>query len=224
MMPMSAATLAKSKAHVMKRVRLNPKGFTLLEILVALAVVVLVAVGGFSLFSSRAGLELESEARSLASLYSQAHDDAMFRNATIRIVINLEDDPQKYWAESSSGKVLLQQSVETNLLTKFEMERLHQKAESRNQKFSKDALQEDEKELPRNMKILWVKKSTGRVIDDGMVATHFFPSGRSEADTVKIQDENGNAFTIKINPITGKILVEIDEAEIDEENLEEDQG
>ena len=47
---------------------------------------------------------------------------------------------------------------------------------------------------------IWIKKSTSIKVEDGIVATHFFPSGRAEPNEFKIQDNKGYAFLIKINP------------------------
>jgi len=196
------------KSKIALKHKSSRSGFSLLEILIAMALLIILTVGALPLLNSSNSIEAKEAAEELATLLRQAHDDAMFRHLTIRIVFEMDEDTSRYFAQSTSAKALLMKEVNENELSRKELEMLEEKAKERSSLFKNDSLLAEKKELPGGVKIQWIINGVNQQFDQGIAFLHFFASGKSEAGKVRIVDNDLNAYLIEINPITGRVKVE----------------
>src|SRR3954469_6599920 len=78
------------------------RGFTLIEILLVLVIFAgLAAVGVPKLF--RTSDNIRRVTRQLTALTKEIHNRAKLKNATMRLVIDMSQEPHRYWVETASG-------------------------------------------------------------------------------------------------------------------------
>jgi prepilin-type N-terminal cleavage/methylation domain-containing protein len=179
------------------------KGFSLLEILVALSLGVLFVSIVIPMIGGYTGQAIEDSATKLASVIRKAHDGAISRGQIVRVMFQL-DEPQHYEVQSTQSNALLMKEVDLDRMGIQEREAYEAKIEQRNSKFTADTLiLRNPEELPAGVSFEWVK-SNGHIIDFGKAYLTFFENGRSQELEVKLVDEAQNAYLVVVNPLTGQ--------------------
>lgn len=204
------------------------RGLTLVEIMVVIAILlVLLAVivpGVNSLFA----LQQRKAAKNLATLYERLHDEAVMRNATIRIIYYLNDD--RYVVEAGDAYALIASGPEER--EDFErQERLKlaamdedEKKEYRSRKrshFNKLEDKQTEFELPRGVTFggVYTPQYEEMVTpdpdweldheDEGelKVRSYIFANGVSEHTVIWLVDRKNpdDGWTIEVEPLSGRV-------------------
>src|SRR5690606_15918257 len=105
-----------------RRSRRSRRGMTLMEILVALAIMIAVAVVLVPSATSIFELRQRKAAKELVLLYQQLNDEAVLRNATFRVVYDLRNNT--YEVEVTEGGALIYSSADQRERLEEERERM----------------------------------------------------------------------------------------------------
>ena len=183
----------------------NNQGFTLIEILVALVLIVLVMSLALSNpFSSRN--DLDKEVNSLERAIRFMSDESALKNAVIRLHFMLDKDPQEYALEygpSDSFILPPKPEFETKVETKEEEEIKKKEQKNLNLKFNKIAeFQDSNSELPSNIKVIGVATPQSEKLQmAGEVSIYAFPTGEKDEALVIIGSDE-DIISIKVNPFS----------------------
>ena len=183
----------------------NDQGFTLIEILVALVLIVLVMSLAISNpFSSRN--DLDKEVNSIERAIRFMSDEAALKNAVIRLHFMLDKEPQEYAVEygpSDSFILPSKPEFETKSESKEEVEKKKKDTKNLNLKFNKIAeFQEKNSELPSNIKIIGIATPQSEKLQiSGEVSIYSFPTGEKDEALVIIGSDE-DIISIKINPFS----------------------
>jgi prepilin-type N-terminal cleavage/methylation domain-containing protein len=184
------------------------QGFTLIEILVALVLIVLVTSLAISHpFSSRN--DLDKEVNSLERAIRFMSDEAALKNSVIRLHFMLDKDPQEYALEygpSDSFILPPKPEFETKAETKEEEEKKKKEQKNLNLKFNKIAeFQDKNSELPSNIKIIGVATPQSEKMQmGGEVSIYAFPTGEKD-EALVILGSDEDIISIKVNPFSMKL-------------------
>lgn len=185
------------------QIKRNSEGFSLIEILVVLAIVLLISVFAIPNISSYFQISLNSAAREFATTIKETYNSAVITGNVYRIVYDFKAN--NYWVESGPPTALVD--------TKESKEK-----EERRKKFSRLSSETAEKSsFSMDTVILKKKKSlpTGAVFEDlvtqqspdpiteGVAFTHFFPNGLTEQTIIHLKDQANHHVSLIITPLLG---------------------
>ena len=191
---------------------LTNQGFTLIEILVALTLIALVlALSINNPFSSRN--ELDPVVNDIERALRFMGDEAILRNAVLRIHFVLNKDPQEYSVEYGPSDNFILPSkpfAESTVESKDEEDKKKKSLKEVNLKFNRVAeFSEKNFELPTNIKVIGVANlQSDKLQTKGEVSLYAFPSGERDAALVLIGSEE-EIYSLKTNAFTPKIVKEV---------------
>lgn len=178
-------------------------GFSLIEMLIVIALMALITVFAIPSVSSYFQLSINSASRELAATIKETYNSSLMTGKVHRLVYDLKK--HEYWVEASSEQVLLD--------TKESLEK-----EERRKKFGR--LSEERPASPFKLeKTVTRKKMTlprGVLFEDiltqqspepmaeGTVYTHFFPQGFTEQTVIHLKDNSKHHTSLVISPLLGK--------------------
>lgn len=208
-----------------RHVRRARRGMTLMELLVALAIVLALAVVLVPSVSSIFELRQRKAAKDLVLLYQQLHDEAVLRNATFRVVYDLRNN--SYKVEVTEGGALVYSSAEQRERLEKERERLltymsdEEKAARARREQPFQELQGHFRtsfELPRGVRLQGVYTPQYErmiTVDDvkegeegsGTVFSYVFANGFTERTLVWFVDERDptKGWTVEVEPLSGRV-------------------
>ncbi|MFH1652662.1 MAG: type II secretion system protein [Pseudomonadota bacterium] len=206
----------------------NNKGFTLLEMLVVLALAGLIMGIAVGRFSGVFGLDMKGATNKMASTIRYLYDLSITEAMYIRLIIDFES--QSYWVEATrdpfkvarsstfteadeKAKDLAAQSAAAAAATEGATENAEGEEIPKASVVTPQPPQFTKLEsrllkptkLPKGIffKDVYVEHLENPV-EDGKVAIHFFPSGRVEEAIVNFRDKDDERnYSLKINPING---------------------
>jgi general secretion pathway protein H len=173
-------------------------GFTLVEILIVLVIFAgLAAMGIPALF--RKGDNIKKVARQLTALTKEVRNRAKLKNATYRIVIDMSEEPHKYWVEYTQGS----RPIPANL---YDQKKDDDTENPNKITFKRDDLiSKKDKELPSGLYFAEVETvNTKAPITQGQAYIHYFPEGFVEASVIQVTDRKNLTWTFVISPLTGQ--------------------
>ncbi len=183
-------------------------GFTLIEVMVVITIIAaVIAVAAPKMFDTKA--KIKGAVRRIAVLPREIHNAARLYNSTMRLVLSMPEDPSKehsYWVESAPGNVVLlseDQEKEQERLTELQRD----KSEQKNNGFSTDPrVMKNPISLPKGLYFVDIEYANRlSAISSGTAYVHFFPQGLVEEALIHISDKKTLNWSIRINPITGKV-------------------
>ena len=190
----------------------NNQGFTLIEILVALVLIVLVSSLALSHpFSSRN--DLDKEVNYLERAVRFMTDEAALKNSVVRLHFMLNKEPQEYAVEygpSDSFILPPKPEFETKTETKEEEEKKKKDLKNLNHKFNKiTEFQDKNSELPSNIKIIGIATPQSEKLQmTGEVSIYAFPTGEKDEALVIIGSDE-DIISIKVNPFSMQITHQV---------------
>ena len=209
-------------------------GFTLIEILVVMAIVVLIAGGATRGIRSLAKSDLRTAANHMSGAVRFLFDRASTTGKYHRLVIDLDEG--RYWGEVSDDRFYVPRERETELSRAKDKEDAEREEEEAKRKaedlessggYDLSIVQQPEDFRPARarfggFKDMALKKVTltkakvagvftPRLMDprtSGTAYLYFFPMGQTEAAYIHLMDREGeHSYSLVVHPLTGRVKV-----------------
>jgi general secretion pathway protein H len=166
----------------------SSQGFSLIEILVVLGILAALAAFAIPRLNFKQG-NLKSAMRQLSVLSREVRQMARIKQATYRIVFDLDSKPVKYWVEYSSQPV--NSSGEEA---------------AKNPAFSKDEqLLKSDKTLPPGITIEAIETNLSSMPQSsGMAYIYYWPTGLVDAAAIRLKTQSEKSLSIVVQPLTGR--------------------
>jgi prepilin-type N-terminal cleavage/methylation domain-containing protein len=182
----------------------NSKGFSLLEVLVVLGIIVLMMTLITPTVSSYFQVSINSAARDLASRIKEAYNSAVITGRVYRLVYDLKENT--YWVESGPPQVLLNTKASVDKEERRSKFRSTLTSQSQPpQQFSMDkAITRKKVSLPRGVTyggVLGTLSAESQTA--GTAYSHFFPSGISEQTVIYLKDSSQHEASLVISSLLG---------------------
>jgi len=182
------------------------KGITLIELLVALAIVGAVFAVAATGLRTALNTELKRSARELSSLARYLRTKAVLERKYLRLVLSL--DNAEYWVEESSEPFIISPEAEEMVVKK------EKKEEGEEEKEETEFQEVDELLAKRRrlgsgvlFKDLFVSYLPGKR-EQGEGRVYFFPDGFSTGATINLKnEEDEDFFSIEVLPFSSKVSV-----------------
>ena len=175
------------------------KGFTLLELMITVAIVVIITGIGVSAFSQIFGERLRTESNTLAATIRHAYNRSVAEGLYVRMV--LSPGTGVYRVEASAERVLIDPNASQ---IDTEDEDGESKASSPYTSLMPPV------EMEGGVIVSGViTMSQPEEVTDGDAYVHFFPNGFVEPTMIYISDEDGNEYTLIVSPMTGHVTREV---------------
>ncbi len=185
-----------------------------MEIMIVVAIIAgLVAIGVPRLANQKG--RMRSEVQRIAVLSREVFNAARLQNRTFRIVFELSQSSSKYYVESANGQIALLNEAqrkdfdEKTSMDKEELAKLNPTKFELETKYIKQP-----EEMPGDLRVEGVEyagRSEGLNAPSGEGVTkatiHYFPQGLAEQAVIRFTDGKTLAWTLVINPLTGKANV-----------------
>lgn len=193
-----------------------PRGYTLIELIIVIAVIGLLAAAAVPALNAVTGANARSAAGELAGAMRYLFDTAALRRQTCRLAVDI--DGGAWWAECTKDRFTLsrekasaqsREEDDEDLADRFpderDAERRRLLARATFGKFS-DRLA-GKRSLPGSVRFGGVWSEHQREpFDRGMAYVYFFPQGRAEEAQVPVVDGD-NAYTVVLQAFTGNARV-----------------
>jgi len=176
----------------------NPGGFTLLEMLVVMALIAIMAtfilprVGG-----SIANLKLRSAVRTCSAVLRYAKSIAVSTQKEQKISFMLKGDPEErdYYTYQKISRA--SGNKEEEIDDEFEEEK-REKTELKQE--------EKRKELDAGMSLSWRSNPDNDWEEEGTYEILFSPRGFASGGEIRFAfSDNGRSYILKIDPVTGRV-------------------
>lgn len=184
------------------RRRLGESGFTLVEIIVVVALIALitsVSIGGISTYFK---VSLDTATGELASIVKEAYNSAVITGKVHRVAYDL--DKKEYWVEVGPQGMLLESEESRKIEEK--RKRLVDKDEKKDSGFSiEKRVTRKKKALPTGVSFDEIKTEQSQEWKtSGTVYTHIFPHGVTEKTVIHMKDNSEHKITLVLSAILGK--------------------
>lgn len=186
-------------------------GFTLIEMLVVIALAALIGTMAIPTVSNIFKISLGSTARDLATTVRYAYNASMMTKKVHRLVYDLKNN--QYWVEVGPQTALMdtdetrEKAEKARRFTKLTTEEEEKKKNE--SPFSLAAyVTRKKKDLPRGVTFEDVTtEQEKQPITDGVAYTHFFPHGIIEQTVIHIKDTSGHHATLVLEALVGRTKV-----------------
>lgn len=193
------------------------RGFTLIELIVVVAILGMLYAVVMPKFSDVTGLKLKATARRVAGMIKYTYDDAIAKNKKMRLAFDFKGENDSIWVEEwvelSPMDVLKKDSdeeIDLDELTISEQEQLEKAPRGEYQPTESKLV--SKLTLPDYVKIkgIYIMRDERMIdrdseVEEGPSASIvFFPSGFTEDAVVYVADKKERVYSIKINPVTGE--------------------
>lgn len=212
--PITAKNIRAERGRSLHR---EAQGFTLLELLISLAIIAGLVALAASSFTEVAQTRLMSSSNKLATTLRHCFSYSVSHGKYLRVVLDL--DQARYWVESSDRPIFISakkrlEGEDPNALTEEEREEIEEaKEEGRpiqeRARFSADKLVSEVK-LKDGVRLHSVYTTNqDDTFTTGKAYIHFFPSGFAEPALVVLglgdNPEEDGAYSLSLAPLTGKV-------------------
>jgi len=188
------------------------RGYTLIELMIVIAIVAIIAAASLPAFDSVTGANARAAAGELAASSRYLFDTATLRHQACRIAMDLET--RSWWAECAQdrpppGSDGAAADEEPGLADRFPDERDADRrrllARAKFGQFS-DRLAR-KRSLPGSVRFseVWTEHQR-EPFDKGMAYVYFFPQGRTEEARVPVRDGD-TVYSAVLQPFTGRARV-----------------
>lgn len=183
--------------------RLKEEGFSLIELIVVIALIVIISVFAIPGVSSYFQVSLSSATRDIASTVKEAYNSAVITGNVHRLVYDLKAN--QYWVESGPPTVLL----DTAESKEREERRKRFASPSEEPPASPFKLERNvtrkKIELPRGVMFEDIlTQQSPEPLTEGTAFTHFFPHGLTEQTVIHLTDQSKHHVTLVIAPLIGQ--------------------
>lgn len=196
-------SIKQSAHHSPNEVLLGTTGFTLIEMLVVLGIIVLISAIAMPTVSSYFQLSLNAATRDIATTVKEAYNSTVITGRVHRLVYDFKE--KSFWVESGPANALLdtKESKEKSERKKKFGARLTTEAPASEFNLEKTITRKKLK-LPQGVEYEDViTQQTTTPITEGTAYTHFFPHGVTEQTIIHLKDQNKHHASLVISPLIG---------------------
>ena len=197
----------------------QPRGFTLIEVLIVVAVIGVVALAAAPAVNSLTGANARSSAGEIAGASRYLFDTAALRHQTCRLVIDI--DAREWWAECTTatagsrrnqpvmGKDGTAEDDERELARGFSDEVDPEKrkflARAKFAEFKDRQVQKRKLKGGASFEKVWTPRGRDPQTK-GKAYVYFFPQGQADRAQIPVSD-GSNVYTVVTQPLTGRARV-----------------
>jgi len=236
---------------VARQRRPSARGFTLIEMMIALVIVALITVVTVKGLHSFAKTDLRATATRMAGSIRYLFDRASTTGRVHRLVLDFDNG--KYWAEVSDDQFIMGAGKETEESRKKEAEKIAKEEEVKREAAEKEAFFGGSQIPSRYMPKPFIPKrakfegfretavkaftlKSGVVLSDiytprlvkplteGKGYVYFFPMGMTEAAVIHLSDGKDTFYTLVVHPLTGRVSVKNSFVEANTRDQMDDDG
>ncbi len=181
----------------------SERGFSLIEMLIVIAIITLMAVFTIPSISTYFKLSLNSATRDIASTIKEAYNGAVLTGQVHRIVYDFKEST--FWVEAGPKGHLL--DTATSLEKAERRKRFsRRKEEAPKPSFSMvKSITRKKVSLPAGVTFEdVVTQSREEPITEGIAYTHFFPNGLTEQGLIHLKDDSKHRVSLVVTPLLGK--------------------
>ncbi|MBI2981346.1 MAG: prepilin-type N-terminal cleavage/methylation domain-containing protein [Deltaproteobacteria bacterium] len=193
-------------------------GITLIELLVALAIVGVIVALSTSALRTALNAELKSNSRELASLIRYARSKAITEHKYLRVALDFGESA--YWAEVSADPFLI--SPEGDEKKKSDEEVASgEEPEKTFEEIEDDLLL---KRRPLGNSVFFKDVAVGYLPgkrSEGVIYLYFFPDGYATEAMINLRDEDDeDHFSVKVVPLSGTVNIVGEQRDLEEKKSE----
>lgn len=183
-------------------------GFTLIELMVVVALIALISVMALPSISSYFQVSLNSSTRELAATIREAYNATLITGELHRVAYDLKKG--EYWVEKGPNTAVLETKESREREERRKRLRFGDKAANENKpSFSMDkSVTNKKKALPRGVTFEDVVTEQNRepqtAETTGTAYTHIFPNGLTEQTIVHLADTSQHHSSLSITPLLGR--------------------
>jgi len=189
------------------------RGFTLLEILIVIALVAMVSAIAIPSLGVGLKVNIDAASRNLASIVRTTRDEAVLKGQIYRVAFDIEKG--QYWAEIGDRSFLMrtseQEEEERRRKERYGTadEKDNEKAQRRDDGFSMAAsIKKKKQSLPTGIKFVdLINSRTKEPQTSGIVYAHVFPHGFVEKLIIHVKDSLDRQATLVVDSVSGKSRV-----------------
>ncbi len=190
---------------------MNKRGFTLVEILVVIAIISAIAGIGIPTIKNILRSNLKSSAFQIASLSKFAYDSAVVKGKTHRITFDFDNKTYKLEVAGSED-FLVEQKEDDKENNKDKYNKKNKTEEQKPQEFY--AFSGDigkEHKLSSGVDFDSIENlNTKKKYTEDVAYVYFFPQGETEDVIIRLSGKKSNTgfYSIRLNPLNGKAKIE----------------
>jgi general secretion pathway protein H len=182
----------------------DESGFSLIELIVVIAIIVLISIFAIPGLSSYFQLSLNSATRDIASSIKEAYNATVVSRRVHRLVFDLEKN--EFWVESGPANLLLDTKESRD------KEERRKKLSTAIGTGSEESAFQMEKSITRKKVSLprgvvfedVITQQSTEPLTSGKAFSHFFPNGLSEQTIIHLTDQSKHRITLAISPLLGQ--------------------
>lgn len=207
-------TFAVPKLGLRRKVRnsLTEVGLTLIELMVAMAIIATIFVVSASGLRQLTSADLKNSASQMASMLRYLSNKAVTEHVYLRVVYDL--DAQSYWVEESREKFLIVKEEPTPKPEKTPKKEKEKEKEEKEETKEDFAVSESKllkkKTLPNEVRFkdVYADYLEGKR-ESGQVYTYFFPDGYATGTIIHLynKDDEEDLFSIELQSLSGKVRI-----------------
>lgn len=198
--------ISAPKTRIFKRQpgRSSASGFTLIEIMIVIALMAMVMSFAIPQFGAAIKLNLSNASRQMANLIRATHDEAVLKGLVHRLAIDI--DKRQYWVEVGERKFLMLSHEQQEEERRLNERRSEEEKQKRKEPFTlAQSITKKKTTLPTGVSFTEVINARSKEpVKGGIVYAHFFPHGFVEKLIIHLKDNYERENTLIINSVTGK--------------------
>jgi prepilin-type N-terminal cleavage/methylation domain-containing protein len=177
------------------------RGFTLIEIMVTIAIIALITALAVPGLNYAFRTDTEAFARQLSSVFRESRDRALLRRVLVRV--NFDLTKQAYWVEEAPAAYLLPSEAEEKKAQEDAGRTFKEDEQESAFRLVKE-ITPNKRSVPKGIKIVKIISPRFKEpITEAEAQIYYRPNGISDAAILHLEDTDKIQRSISINPVTG---------------------